>query len=146
MNHPRPPLTEQDAAIAWALAHNTLDPMPLAPLLDDDIHVASQQVWEEMVGRAEYLAYLQELFSMGDPLPAGMRMELARTRRHTGSPFPGRPCVIGHIGDEPVITVFFSVADDTIRRIEIRTIPPPSCCARIGIFPGLEEPLLGEVN
>jgi len=138
-------LTEQDAAVVWARAHNILDPTPLVPLLDTKIRVASQQKWEEMVGRVQYLAYLKRFFSSQFPTQIDFQMELACIRALPMAPFPPRPCVVGHRDGEPAITVLFQVGANEIRRIDIRLIPPPSACWGTGIFPGLDN-LSQEVN
>ena len=134
-----PQLTERDAARAWALAYNTLDPSHLEPLLHDDIRIASQSVLVEMVGPREYLEYLDGKFATFKRVKTEIRVELGETSPYPVAPNPPRPCAIANQDGRPAATVLFEVDGGLISRVDLCMIPPPQTCKGTGIFPGLDD-------
>lgn len=131
-------LTERDAAEAWARAYNLLDAAEISPLLAEDVHYASQWVFDELENRGDYLHYLEgKLLAIGSS-GAKVLAELAETRPYPMAPNPPRPCVVVHQNDRPAATVLFQVDGARITRIDLCRIPPPSTCARFGEYPGLD--------
>ena len=146
MNHPRPVLTERTAAVAWARAWNTCDISGLAPLLADDLRIADQTRWTPMVGARYFVGLASDYFECVRDVSDRATMELATTPGDRRWNLPPRPCVVEYRSGRPVYTVLFDVRGGRIRRVEKRLLPPPTDCTLSGIFPGLEDALLGEVN
>lgn len=136
-------LTERDAAEAWARAYNLLDAAEIAPLLAEDVHYASQWVFEEIENRAAYLHYLEGKLAAIGSSGAKVLAELAETRPYPMAPNPPRSCVVVHQNGAPAATVLFGVDGDRITRIDLCQIPPPSTCARFGEYPGLDTFIAG---
>lgn len=137
MTEPREKLTELDAATAWARAYNLLDASHVAPLLAEDVHYASQWVFEEIENRDDYLAYLVPKLATIEKTGSFVRAELAETRPYPMYPNPPRPCVVVIQGGKMLATVLFEVSGGEITRIDMCEIPPPETCALSGECPGL---------
>ena len=136
-------LTERDAAEAWARAYNLLDAGEISPLLAEDVHYASQWVFDELESRADYLHYLEGKLAAIGRSGAKVLAELGETRPYPMAPNPPRPCVVVHQNGEPAATVLFQVDGARITRIDLCQIPPPSTCARFGEYPGLDTYFVG---
>lgn len=146
MNQPLPVLTERTAAVAWARAWNTCDISGLAPLLADDLHIVDQTRWTPVVGARYFVGLASNYFECVRNVADRATMELATAPGDRRWDLPPRPCVVEYRKGRPVLTVLFEVHRGRIRRIEKRLLPPPTDCTLSGIFPGLDDVLLGEVN
>jgi ketosteroid isomerase-like protein len=132
------PLTERDAARAWALAYNTHDPSVLASILADDVRVMSRWVVNDLVGRAAYIEYLDRKFTTFESAGSLVRVEVAHTPGDTrGS--SGRPCALIEQDGAALATVFFDVVGGKIVQISLGPYPPPESCLRTGEFPGFDD-------
>ncbi len=136
-------LTERDAAEAWARAYNLLDAAEIAPLLAEDVHYASQWVFEEIESRADYLHYLEGKLDAVRRSGAKVLAELAETRPYPMYPNRPRPCVVVQQGGKLAATVLFEVAGGRITKIDMCQIPPPETCRRLHEFPGLDTFIAG---
>ena len=129
--------TELDAATAWSRTCNLLDVSHIALLLTEDVHYASQWVFEEIENRTDYLEYLAGKLEAIRESRSDARAELAETRPYPMYPNPPRPCVVVHQGGKRVATVLFEVDGNRITKIDMCMIPPPGTCALSGECPGL---------
>jgi hypothetical protein len=125
-------LTENDAAIAYARAWNTLDCSEFIKLLDENAHYASQWVFEELESKAAISDYL--IGKMKTVKNAGSKVyaELGKTR----SSFVGRDCVLLAQGNKEEIqaVVLFEVANNKITRYDL-CIPELLNAKRTGVYP-----------
>lgn len=137
MTHETETLTERDAATEWARAYNLLSPARLASLLAEDVHYASQWVFEEIETRFEYLHYLVSKLQAIRKTGSFVRAELAETTPYPMYPNPPRPCAVIWQDGQQVATVLFEVDGDKITRIDFCQVPPPHTCKLSGESPGL---------
>ncbi|HSN56597.1 MAG TPA: hypothetical protein VLT32_18150 [Candidatus Sulfomarinibacteraceae bacterium] len=134
-------LTEEDAALAWALAYNTHDPSVLAPILADDVRVMSRWVIRDLVGREPYLDYLARKFTTFERAGSLVRVELAVT------PGPGgRPCALLEQDGVLLATVLFDVIGGRLSMVSLSAEPAPASCRRSGHCPGFQDGAVGPVN
>ena len=68
------------AARAWAKAYNSFDMTDVEPLIDENVRYSAMWVFEEMVGRVNYLDYLRA--KLGAIRNSGLLVsaEIAETR------------------------------------------------------------------
>ena len=122
---------------AYARMMNMLDPSQLEPLLEDDFCYASQNVFEEITSKSQFMAYitgkLKTLGSMGGK--AKVWAELGYLRRE----FPG-PCVVLAQGekDDLIAVVLATVKNAKLIRLDLCIAPSPWDAKRSGVYPGLK--------
>ncbi|MEE4270521.1 MAG: hypothetical protein V2I67_02530, partial [Thermoanaerobaculales bacterium] len=122
----------------WALAYNTHDPAPLAPILADDVRVMSRWVVADMVGRQVYLDYLTTKFATFETVGSCVRVELAEAPG--GAPGEvGRPCALLEQDGAVLATVLFDVIGGQLSQISLSDHPAPGDCLGTGEHPGFED-------
>lgn len=120
---------------AYARMMNMLDPSQFEPLLEDDFCYASQNVFEEITSKSQFMAYtagkLKTLGSMGGKVK--LWAELGYLRRE----FPG-PCVVLAQGekDDLIAVVLAKVENRKLLRLDLCIAPSPWGAIRSGIYPG----------
>lgn len=119
---------------AYARMMNMLDPYQLEPLLEDDFGYASQNVFEEITSKSQFMAYitrkLKTLATFGGD--AKVWAELGYLKRE----FPG-PCVVLAQGgkDDLIAVVLAKVKDGRLLRLDLCVAPSPWSAIRSGIYP-----------
>lgn len=109
---------------AYARMINMLDPSQFEPLLEDDFCYASQNVFEEITSKSQFMAYiagkLKTLGSMGGK--AKVWAELGYLRRG----FPG-PCVVLAQGEKKdlIAVVLAKVENRKLLRLDLCIVPSP---------------------
>jgi hypothetical protein len=122
-------LSNTDALRAYAVMMNSLDAKDFAPLLDDNCHYESYWVLAELGSKQEFLEYmtakLQTLRASGKKVWAEL-----------GHCFWG-PCVVlaEDEQDNLVATVVVEVEGETIRRMDLCSVPSPYLARRSGEYP-----------
>jgi hypothetical protein len=134
----RGPLTELEAARAWALAYNTHDPSVLEPLLAADVRVMSRWVVSDLVGRTPYLAYLAEKFRTFERVGSHVRVEIGSTPGEAPG-WAGRPCALLEQDRRLIATVLFDVIGGAIVQISLGANPDPAVCIGSGSYPGFDD-------
>jgi len=129
------PLTETEAARAWALAYNTHDVSVLAPLLADDVRVMSRWVVNDLIGAEECLSYLTTKFRTFEDSGSLVRVEVARTPGDTPGSI-GRTCALIEQNGALLATVLFDVVGGRLSQVSIGPNPDPNECERSGEYPG----------
>lgn len=123
------PLTELEAATAFARAWNRLDCNEFLALLAGDACYASQWVFEELNGAKAIKEYLV-------PKMEAVKNSGNRVFAELGKTDSGRDCVIMAQGDQENImaTVLFEVSGDTIKRYDM-CMPDITGAVRSGVYP-----------
>ena len=137
-------LSERDAASAWALAYNTLDPSVLEPILAEDVRVMSRWVVNDLVGRDGYLDYLRRKFTTFAQTGSVVRVEIGMTPGGSDGS-AGRPCALIEQDGSLLATVLFDVLGGKLGQISLGPFPPPGQCRQLGESPGF-DPDEGPVN
>lgn len=125
-------LTETDALRAYARMMNTLDVSHIEPLLDKKVRYASQWTMGEIPSKQEFLDYMKsqllEIRQSGGRIYA----EIARA-----SAWGHNECVATAQGEKEnlIATVFVTVMNEKIRRIDMCGTPHPSETMRSGEYP-----------
>ena len=133
------PLTERDAARAWALAYNTHDPSVAGPdprrRRPGDVAVGGQR--PRRSGRLHRVPKPQvhNLRKYGFVGSSRSRDTPLATPRGSS----GRPCALIEQDGSALATVFFEVVAGRIVQISLGPHPPPESCLRTGEFPGFEK-------
>ena len=128
------PLTELDAATAFARAWNRLDPEAFLDLLAPDAHYASQWVFEELESRQKIADYLRAKMRTVSNLPSdnpNRRVRAELTTCHNG-----QPCVAMTQGEGGEITavVVFTIEGEVIKRYDM-CMPQLMEPQRSGVYP-----------
>lgn len=127
---------ESHIAHAFAVAWNRLDISGLELLLAEDVHYASQNVFEELEGKDAVLEYLNAKIQTIRGATSNYKVyaELGETQSYPA----GRPCVLLAQGDANNIgaLVLFDVQEGKAKRIDLCTVAPhPSSARRTGEYP-----------
>ena len=127
-------ISKLDAARFYARAWNTLDASVLESVLNDDVVMESQHVFEPLVGREAVLDYLTEKMETIQRSRSSVRIFAELGDVH-GPDL--QPCVIVAQGqiDRLEAVVLFKVSGATITRIDICVIPDPRSAKRSGEYP-----------
>jgi hypothetical protein len=104
-------LTELDAAIAYANAWNSLDCASFVSLLAPDARYTSQYVFEELIGRDAISKYLCGKFKTVKSNGSNIKAVLSTATIS----FPGKYCVLLVDGNEAVVVVFETKANEICR-------------------------------
>lgn len=125
-------LTEIDALRAYARMVNTLDVSHIEPLLDEDIRYSSQWMIGEIPSKQEFLDYLKS--QMLEIRQSGVR---AYAEMATVSAWGHNECVVTAQGEKEnlIATVFITLRNGKIRRIDMCGTPHPSETMRGGEYP-----------
>src|SRR3989338_6004986 len=122
-------LKEIDALRAYARLINTLDVSQIEPLLDDNVRYASQWMVGEIPSKQEFLDYMRshllEIKQSG--IKAYAEIALASAWGHN-------ECVVTAQGEKEnlIATVFITLMNGKIRRIDMCGAPHPSETMRSG--------------
>jgi hypothetical protein len=125
-------LTIEKALNAYAKMMNSFSIANLEPLLSDDLHYASQWVFEEITSKQAYLDYIAPKLLAIKNTDNKVFAEMGLLEVE----FPG-PCVVIAQGDKNnlVATVLIKVEDNKIKRIDMCAAPSPHSAKRTGIYP-----------
>jgi hypothetical protein len=125
-------LTIDIALNAYAKMMNNFSIVHLEPLLADDLHYASQWVFEEITSKQTYLDYIAPKLLAIKNTDNKVFAEMGLLEVD----FPG-PCVVIAQGDKNnlVATVLIKVEDNKIKRIDMCAAPSPHSAKRTGIYP-----------
>ena len=127
------------AARAWAKAYNSYDMTDLEPLIGENVRYSSKWVFDEIVGRTDYLDYLRgKLLAIRN---SGLLVsaEIAETRPYPMYQMPEQPCVYvcQQSGDETrEAVVLFATDNGLITHISMTAIPIPATVFRTGEVSG----------
>lgn len=127
------------AARAWAKAYNSFNMTDLDPLIDEDVCYSSMWVFDEIVGRTDYLDYLRSKLVAIRNSGLLVAAEIAETRRYPMYQVPEQPCVYvrQQSGDETrEAVVLFATDNGLITHISMTAIPIPTTVFRTGEVPG----------
>lgn len=131
-------LSKLDAARAFARTWNNLSTSYLEPLLADDVHYSSQNVFDEIGNKRDFLAYLEGKMNTIRTSPEhAVYAELGETRKYPMYQRPEEPCVIMAQGtkDNVLAIVLFTVDSKYISRIDMCTVAPiPTTAYRSGEY------------
>lgn len=125
-------LTEIDALRAYARMINTMDVSHIEPLLDEDVHYASQWMIGEIPSKQEFLDYIKSQL---------LEIRQSGTRPYAEIAFVSawghNECVATAQGDKEnlIATVFATLRSGKIRRIDMCGSPHPSETLRNGEYP-----------
>ena len=116
-------LAEIDALRAYARMINTLDMSPIEPLQDEDVHYASQWMVGEVPSKWEFLGY--------------MNSHLLEIKRSGTRAWGHNECVATAQSEKEnlIATVFITLRNGRIRRIDMCGTPHPSETMRSGEYP-----------
>lgn len=120
-----------DACRAYARMINTLDYGALEPWLAEEMHYASQQVFDEMTSKRQYEPYMKKKLN-------AIRSSGSRVIAEIGYTSMGarRPCVLLSQKTEGVeATLLIKVREGMISRMDMCIVPSPAECERTGEFP-----------
>lgn len=127
-------LNEETALRSFARMMNTLDARHLEAFLGNDFHYASQEVWEEIASKKEYLEYirpkLETIRGANSPVKAEMGAVIAYGA--------WRPCaiLIQHTEDETIGRLVLAKVDNNqIQRLDMCAIPSVEEAQGTGEFP-----------
>ena len=126
------------AARAWAKAYNSFDVTDLEPLLDEDLRYTSMWVFQDLVGRENYLDYLRAKLDAIRNSGAHVTAEVAETRPYPMYQMDEEPCVYARQESGETIheaVVLFSTSDGRITKIVMGFVPIPSTVFRTGEVP-----------
>ena len=125
-------LTIEKALNAYAKMMNNLSVAHLEPLLADDLHYASQWVFEEITSTQTYLDYIAPKLITIKHSDNKVFAEMGLLEVE----FPG-PCVVIAQGDKNnlVATVLVKVEGNKIKSIDMCAAPSPHSAKRTGIYP-----------
>ena len=125
-------LTEIEALRAYARMINTLDVSHLEPLLDENVRYASQWMVGEIPSKQEFLDYMKS--NLLEIRESGIRpyAEIA-----LASAWGHNECVVTAQGEKEnlIATVFITLMNGKIRRIDMCGTPHPSETMRTGEYP-----------
>ena len=132
-------LSSARAAEAYARTWNNLDVSYIKPFLDDGVHFASQNVFDEMTSKSEVLEYLAAKMSTNRNSPkAQVFAELGETIQYPMYRVREQPCVILAQGtkDNVLAVVLFETKGTKITRVDIcSVVPVPHTAKRSGKYP-----------
>lgn len=125
-------LTEADALRVYARTINTLDASQIETLLDDNFRCSSQWLIGEITSKQDYLDYLKS--QLLEYQQSGVRpyAEMAVV-----SAWGHNECVVMAEGEKENLTatVFATVRNGKILRIDVCATPSPSETMRSGEYP-----------
>jgi hypothetical protein len=131
-------MTKAEAARLFATAWNRLDHTVLEPWLAEDLHYASQQVFDEITCKTDFMSYLSAKMRTVGQSDGGVFGELGETRTYPAYTLPPEPCVVMAQGseDDVVAVVLFQTSAKFIQRIDMCTVAPvPESAHRTGQYP-----------
>jgi hypothetical protein len=125
-------LTELAALRAYAQMMNTLETVCLAPILADDLRYNSQWVFSEMIGKQDYLDYMQGKFEKIASSGSRPYAEIGEL-----SEYPFGHCVImaQDSPDNLIGTVLIRIRDGLVSNIDMCAVPDPRAAKRTGEYP-----------
>ena len=131
-------LSKGDALRAYARMLNHLSVDYLEPLLAEDFHYASQNVFSEMTSKAQFLDYMRGKLATLKREGARVWAELGKVDAQVAVlSARGQPCLIIAQGNKnnPVATLLVEVEGQKIKRCDICIIPEPQSAKRTGEYP-----------
>ena len=126
------------AARAWAKAYNSFDMSDLEPLIAENVRYSSMWVFDEIVGRTNYLDYLRGKLVAIQNSSSLVSAEIAETRPYPMYQMPEQPCVYvrQESGDKiSEAVVLFVTESGLITDISMTAMPIPATVCRTGETP-----------
>ena len=126
------------AARAWAKAYNAFDLTDLEPLIAENIRYTSMWVFQDLVGRENYLDYLRAKLDAIRNSGARVTAEVAETRPYPMYQMDEELGVYARQESGETIheaVVLFSTSDGRITEIVMGFVPIPSTVLRTGEVP-----------
>lgn len=125
-------LSERDALAAYGRMLNTNDVECVADLLADDFRYCSQAVLTEIVGKDEFLGYMQAKLSI-----IGNRADRPVAEMATLPTMMNRPCLVLCYNDsgESICTVLATVKGGELNGVDLCLVPSPDMAIRTGEVP-----------
>ncbi len=122
----------KDALTAYAKMMNNLDSIEFESLLGENFSYESQAVLTPIHSRHEFVDYIRQKLSSMKSARVKIFAELAEL-----SAYGQNDCVVVAQGDRNnlVATVYVSVSNNKISKINICVIPEPRYAIRSGIYP-----------
>ncbi|MDG2196831.1 MAG: nuclear transport factor 2 family protein [SAR324 cluster bacterium] len=116
-------MTEVDALRAYARMMNTLDPAHLEALLAEDFVYESQNVFQPLESKQEFLEYIYPKLKTIREANATVFAEMGTVSAYK----PEQPCVImaQNEKDNLVALVLVKLEDQLIKRLDLCIVPPP---------------------
>ena len=126
-------LNKEDALRAYARMLNHLDVDHIEPLLAEDFHYASQNVFAEITSKAEFLDYITGKLAAIKQSGERVWAELGELQA-----WPGGPCLVIAQADKNtlVATLLVEVEGQKIKRADMCTVAPaPQSAKCTGEYP-----------
>ncbi len=126
------------AARAWAKAYNSFDMSDLEPLIAQNVRYSSMWVFDEIVGRTDYLDYLRGKLAAIQDSRSLLSAEIAETRAYPMYEMPEQPCVYVRQESGDKISegvVLFVTESGLVTNISMTAIPIPATVFRTGETP-----------
>jgi hypothetical protein len=132
-------LTKELAAQAYAEAWNTLDPIRLESLLDDNVCMTSQVMFEDLTSKTGVMQHITgKMRTISNKPHALVFGELGETQTYPAYRLPPEACVVLAQGskDNVLACVLFRTALDSITQINIcNRVPLLHTIKRSGVYP-----------
>uniref|UniRef100_UPI004048E35C hypothetical protein n=1 Tax=Polynucleobacter sp. TaxID=2029855 RepID=UPI004048E35C len=125
-------LSIKDALIAYAKMMNNLNSIEFESLLDGNFSYESQAVLTPITSKQEFIDYIRQKLSSLKTAKGKIFAELAQLNAYGQT-----DCVVVAQGekDNLVATVFITIADNKITKVDMCLVPEPRFAARSGIYP-----------
>lgn len=127
------PLTEEAALRAYAKMMNTLNAECIEPLLADDFILESQQVFQPLESKEEFLEYIHGKIETIRRVKANVFAEMGTVDTFRQN----QPCVIlaQNDRDNLVGLALAQTEGEFLKRIDLCVIPAPQSAKRSGEYP-----------
>ena len=127
------PLTEEAALRAYASMMNTLNAECIEPLLADDFIFESQQVFQPLESKEEFLEYIHGKLETIRRVKANVFAEMGTVDDFRQN----QPCVILAQNDrDNLVGLALAQTDgELLKRIDLCVIPAPQSAKRSGEYP-----------
>ena len=126
-------LTEFDALHAYARMLNRLDAKPFEEILADDFVYESQNVFQPLESKQEFMDYIEPKLRTIARANATVYAEMGTVAAYGRN----QPCVILAQNDKSNLVglVLAKVEGNKLKRIDLCVVPPPESAERSGEYP-----------
>ncbi len=126
-------ITESAALRAYAKMMNTLSIQPLEPLLAEDFVYESQNVFQALESKQEFLEYMVPKLQTIARTQATVYAEMGRVAAYGKH----QPCVVLAQTEETNLLglVVAKVDGEKLKRLDLCIVPPPETAERSGEYP-----------
>jgi len=127
-------LTNSDALNAYAMMINSLDSTEFEAMLSDNFLYESQAVFSKLGSKKEFIDYIRPKLEAIKNAKSTVYAELAELEA-----YGQKDCVVlaQNSKDNLIATVYATVSNDKITRLDLCLIPDPKTAKRTGIYPSL---------